>query len=239
MVHKIKNKVYLIISLLLCLISAWGASIIQSDNGHVTIKDMRWETASGQLISALLYLPDSAVKSGNAPGVVTSHGWYNNREFQDLNNIELSRRGYVVISIDMYGHGNSDPVTSSEWRKHGTGLYDAVLLISELPYIDKSRIGITGHSNGARASNWAILDDKEGLISSVLLIANDAMYTSSPDEPMFWASQPKIEDRDYVNRYGDRDVGIVAAQFDEFFFRSKMADGTVSPPKNYIHTHAA
>lgn len=203
---------------------------------------MKWETASGHAMSALLFKPDSATIENKAPAIVVSHGWYNNKEMQDLNYVELSRRGFVVLSIDMYGHGNSDAVKASEWRKHGTGLYDGVKLLADLPYVDTSNIGVTGHSNGARASNWAVLDDDasgNNLIKSVLLVCNDGMYTSSEYEPLFWASLPPVGKRDYVNRYGDRSVGIVADQYDEFFFRHLNEDGTVVPPRNFIETDAA
>ena len=54
---KIKKsaKFWLCIALALCLISALGASLIQSDFGRVTVKDLRFETASGHQMSALLF----------------------------------------------------------------------------------------------------------------------------------------------------------------------------------------
>lgn len=229
-------------ALVLILISAIGASVVQTSGGRVEIKDLRWETPSGRLMSALLFIPENATPESPAPGIVTSHGWYNNREMQDLNYVEWSRRGYVVISIDMYGHGHSDAVAPSEWREAGTGMYDAVRLMADLPYVDTDRIGVTGHSNGARAANWSILDDNaadEQLISSVLLVANDAMYTTSEAEPRYTGVVPPDAREPYTNRYGTRDVGIIAAQFDEFFFRTVTADGTVTLPRVYIDTEYA
>ncbi|KGX89310.1 membrane protein [Pontibacillus halophilus JSM 076056 = DSM 19796] len=233
---------YLIAALLLCFVSMIGAYSIQTSAGDVEVKDLRWETPSGHLMSALLFKPDGATEDAPAPGIVTSHGWYNNREMQDLNNVELARRGYVVISIDMYGHGNSDAVTPEEWPNRGTGMYDAVELMADFPYIDQDRIGVTGHSNGARAANWSIIEDnkkpeEDQLISSVLLVANDAMYTNDPGEPLYWSQ--RTDEQQYTNVYGSRDVGIIAAQYDEFFFRSLAEDGTVTPPREYINTDYA
>lgn len=220
---------FLMYSLILCLISMIGASFVQTSGGNVTIKDLRWETPSGHQMSALLFIPDTATKENPAPAIVTSHGWYNNREMQDLNYVEYSRRGYVVMSIDMYGHGNSDVVTPEEWPNRGTGMYDAVELIASLPYVDTARIGITGHSNGARAANWSIDEDnlkEHPLVAAVLLVANDANYTHP-------------ETKEYYNKYGNRDVGIIAAQYDEFFFRTKLPDGTRTAPRDYITTDNA
>ncbi|XQY92929.1 dienelactone hydrolase family protein [Metabacillus sp. HB246100] len=237
-----KNSKFLVIALILCLVSMIGASFVQTSGGKVTVKDLRWETPSGHLMSALLFVPDGVTKDNPAPGIVTSHGWYNNREMQDLNYVELSRRGYVVISIDMYGHGNSDAIAATEWQNRGTGMYDAVELMADLPYVDKENIAVTGHSNGARAANWSILEDnkkpiEDQLISSALLIANDAMYTNDPGEPLYWSL--RNDEQQYANVYGTRDVGIIAAQYDEFFFRSLQEDGTVTPPREYIHTEYA
>lgn len=225
-------KFWLSISLVLCLVSALGASMIQTNFGKVTVKDMRWETPSGHLMSALLFVPDSATAENPAPGIVASHGWYNNREMQDLNFVEYARRGYVVISIDMFGHGNSDILKAGDWWKpenNANGLYDAVKLMADLPYVDKSRIGVTGHSNGALASRTAVILDsqaEEQLIASALLVSNDAVYTNK-------------ETGAYYNMFGSRDAAIVACQYDEFFHRVKQADGSKSPPRDYINQNTA
>ncbi|GAA3403742.1 alpha/beta hydrolase family protein [Paenibacillus hodogayensis] len=227
-----KNKKgwrFLAMALALCVVSMIGSSLMQTSGGRVTVKDLRWETPSGHLLSALLFVPDSATKDRPAPGIITSHGWYNNREMQDLNYVEYARRGYVVMSIDMYGHGNSDAVEAKEWPNRGTGMYDAVELMAALPYVDKTRIGVTGHSNGARAANWAIDEDNSSgkhLISSVLLIGNDATYKDAKTQK-------------YYNKYGNRDVGIVAGQYDEFFFRTKLPDGSTTSPRDFITTDNA
>ncbi len=219
-----KTKAGLILSLSLCLISMLGAFFIQSDMGKVQVKDLRIETTLGRELSLLLFIPDNASKTNKAPAIVTSHGWYNNREMQDLNFVELARRGYVVAAIDMYGHGNSDPLPTSETSLQGTGMYDAVELLASLPYVNKDKIGITGHSNGARAANFSIAIDNEKenpLIKSVLLIANDATYKNS--------------EKEYANMYELRDVGIIACLYDEFFFRTYGADGSVTAPRDFIN----
>ena len=109
-------------ALLLCLISAAGAAWIQTGGGEVAVSDLRWETPSGHMMSALLFRPVSATAESPAPAIVVSHGWFNNREMQDLNFVELSRRGYVTLSIDMYGHGNSEALPRAELMKRGIGM---------------------------------------------------------------------------------------------------------------------
>jgi dienelactone hydrolase len=220
-------KFWLTLAIVLCVISMLGASFVQTNGGSVTVKDLRWETPSGKLMSALLFVPSNATAKTPAPAIVASHGWYNNREMQDMNYVEYARRGYVVMSIDMYGHGNSDVLTGSAATR-ATGMTDAVELIAALPYVDKTKIGVTGHSNGARAANYAVDDDNKKdkpLIRAVLLVANDPTY--------------KDANNAYINKYGNRDVAVVAAQFDEFFFRLKQADGSMSAPGAYIKQDTA
>ena len=215
-------KFWLTVALVLCVVSMLGASFVQTNGGAVTVKDLRWETPSGKLMSALLFVPSNATVKTPAPAIVASHGWYNNREMQDMNFVEYARRGYVVMSIDMYGHGDSDVLTGSAATR-ATGMTDAVELIASLPYVDKTKIGVTGHSNGARAANYAVDDDNKKakpLIAAVLMVANDPTYQDSAGK--------------YYDKYGSRDVGVVASQFDEFFFRLKQADGSMSAPGAYL-----
>lgn len=219
-------RFWLCISLLICLISCLGASMIQTNFGHVTVKDLRFETESGHQMSALLFIPDTATAENPAPAIVCSHGWYNNREMQDLNYVEYARRGYVVLSIDMYGHGNSDILPAGDWWKpenNANGMYDAVKMMATLPFVDKEKIGVTGHSNGALASRTAVLLDNEAeepLIASALLVSNDAVYTD--------------EEGAYFNMFGNRDAGIVACQYDEFFHRTYNEDGSHTAPRDFL-----
>lgn len=232
MKHKKRTSVFwLCISLILCLISAIGASAVQTNFGRVTVRDLKFETASGHQMSALLFIPDSATSETPAPAIVCSHGWYNNREMQDLNYVEYARRGFVVLSIDMYGHGDSEDLPANTWwlpENNANGMYDAVQMMATLPFVDASRIGVTGHSNGALASRTAVLLDNEAdtqLIAAALLVSNDAVYQD--------------DDGNYYNMFGNRDAGIVACQYDEFFHRVKQEDGSRSAPRDYIHQSTA
>ena len=131
------------------------------------------------------------------------------------------------MSISMYGHGDSEAIPSGTWwedQNNANGLYDAVKYVSRLNVVDASRIGVTGHSNGALASREAVLQDEEGLIAAALLVSNDAVYTK--DDVLY-------------NMFGSRDAAIVACQYDEFFHRVAQPDGSRSAPRDYIHQTTA
>ena len=216
-------KFWLIISLVICLISSVGASVFQTDFGSIDYQDLTFTADSGHTLDALLLIPENATADNPAPAIVVSHGWYNNREMQDLNYVEYARRGYVVMAISMYGHGDSEIIEANTWwndENNANGLYDAVKYVSRLDCVDASRIGVTGHSNGALACREAVLQDQEGLIAAALLVSNDAVYTD--------------ENGEYYNQFGSRDAGIIACQYDEFFHR---VNG--NPPREYLNQDTA
>ena len=212
-------RFWVVIALVLCLISSVGASVFQTNFGQVKYHDLTIDAASGHKLDALLLVPETATAENPAPAIVVSHGWYNNREMQDLNYVEYARRGYVVLAISMYGHGDSEVIASDTWwddENNANGLYDGVKYVAELPYVDASRIGVTGHSNGALACREAVLQDQEGLIAAALLVSNDAVYYD--------------ENGHLYDMFGHRDAAIVACQYDEFFHR---VDG--SAPRDFIN----
>lgn len=223
------NGFWLVVSILVMLVSSIGAAVVQTSGGAVTIKNMSWETPSGKTMSALLLIPNGASITDKRPAIVLAHGWWNNKEMQDSNYVELARRGYVVLSIDMYGHESSSDMQVGHEMDAATGMSDGVNLIASLPYVDKSKIGISGHSNGCRAANWAIpIDDaaKTQLIKSVYLVDCDLVSTDAKGK--------------FVNYYGNRDVGLQADQYDEFFFRSYNKAGVeTTNPREYITTPQA
>ena len=239
MKQKKSARFWVVIALIICLVSSVGASIVQTDGGAIEYHDVTMVTDSGHELDALLLVPETATRETPAPAIVVSHGWYNNREMQDLNYVEYARRGYVVISISMYGHGDSEKLPNGTWwddENNANGLYDAVKYLSRLPFVDATRIGVTGHSNGAQASREAVLQDDEGLIAAVLLVSNDAVYTVEDTKIAVYGSRRMYDPSNdtYYNMFGSRDAGIVACQYDEFFHSVLQADGSNSAPRDYI-----
>lgn len=199
---KKRAKIWLCIGIALMLLSAIVVSAVQTSGGKVTMKELMIETDKGYNMSAYLMIPENATAENPAPAVVTSHGYLNNKEMQDANYVELARRGFVVLAIDQPCHGDSQVMAIS----NADGVYQGVLALSRMPFVDVNRIGITGHSMGGGSCNSAVAEDNENgtnLISAVLLNCADATY--------------KDTDGNFANIYGSRDVAILAAQYDEFF----------------------
>jgi dienelactone hydrolase len=158
MLNKKKSKKILFVAIILCLVSMLFAGLIQNDFGKVKIIDITLDTGNG-ILTGYLLVPENASANHPAPAVVTSHGYLNNREMQDINYVELSRRGYVVFAMDAYKHGNSSvPVDENGELVNikGGGMIDAVEYLYSLPFVDKSHIGVTGHSMGGGFADYTL-----------------------------------------------------------------------------------
>lgn len=219
---------WMVIGLLVCLISGLGTWAVQTSGGSVQMKDMTWQSADGRQLSGYLLIPPNATPETPAPAVVAVHGWYNSKEMQDPFFVELSRRGYVVLAMDMKSHGNSEAVPSDILYDGAVGVDDAVVQLSTMKFVDQNKIGVTGHSSGASASNQEISLDSaraKPLVSAVLLQANDWNDDSGED---------------HTGDLGNRSYGIIADKYDDFnFWMYNDNDEVASIPRDFITTDKA
>lgn len=205
-------KIWLCIGLALMLLGSAVVSAVQTNFGKVDMTELMLETDAGYNMSAYLFIPPNASADTPAPAIVTSHGYLNNKEMQDANYVELARRGFVVLAIDQPCHGDSQVLAVRD----ADGVYNGALALSRMPFVDKERIGVTGHSMGGGSCNSAVIADnmnEDRIISAVLLNCADAKYTN--------------DDKEFANIYGDRDVAILAAQYDEFFHMYADENGNI------------
>ena len=227
--EKIKKtaKVALVVSLILMLLCGIVVNAVQTSGGRVTMRELTIETDSGYTMSAYLLIPKTATAENPAPAIVTSHGYLNNKEMADANYVELARRGFVVLSIDQPDHGDSE-VTPDFFILAPDGVYQGVLALSRMPFVDASRIGVTGHSMGSWSVNAAVQTDnlnETPLIASVLIHCNDPLYQDDAGN--------------YANPYGSRDVAVISAVYDEFFGTSTAADGSPLSSPYFMETDTA
>ena len=221
---KNRAKIWLCISLAMCLISAIFASAVQGSFGRVKVSELRLVDRAGYEVSTLLYKPENATSETPAPCIITVEGWYNNKEMQDLYSVEYARRGYVVIAVDMHGHGDSESTDSADLYSAAVGLDAAVELAGTLPYVDNARIAVTGHSSGGAACDMAVGIDNERevpLISAVLYEASTWIDDTGVDHSA-----------DLDGRY----VGIIADKYDEFFYWTTDENGNDTVPMQFLTT---
>lgn len=155
---------FLALGLVLILAGSFLAHEVQTAGGKVAVEDVRFPGPQGLALSGLLYVPASATADHPAPAVLASHGYINTREMQSPFAIELSRRGFVVLAMDMTGHG---------WSGGAVGQADyggpaALAYLRSLPFVDKDNVGLEGHSMGGDPVMAAALAEPDGYRSIVL-----------------------------------------------------------------------
>jgi len=125
------------------------------------------ETYGGSpvLIEGLLYKPN---QGGRLPAVLVMHGSYGNAESMAYFAELLATKGYVALAISGPGQGASTgPSETNQNRLNLTGgayysyyyrlLYSAmrgITFLTELPFVDASRIAATGASQGGLECLW-------------------------------------------------------------------------------------
>jgi dienelactone hydrolase len=135
---------------------------IQTDFGKSTVSDVQFSNEYGVPVRAKLFRPNLATEAEPAPGVVFVHGYESEREAGDVLSIDLMRRGFVVLSIDAIGRGNSGnpPLDVRDPTFDKTlGAKSAFKYLKSLPFVDDKAVGMTGHSLGAQAAYLVGLED--------------------------------------------------------------------------------
>jgi len=183
-----------ILGVLLILAGGLLAHFTQTAGG-IRIEDVRFKGAKGNSMSALLYIPANATPQIPAPGILAVHGYINSRETQDGFAIEFARRGYVVLALDQTGHGYSDPPAFA----NGFGGPDGLAYLRSLEFVDKTNIGLEGHSMGG----WTVLAAATAAPNDYKSMVLEGSSTGKPFAAEGTPSWP-------------RNVALVFAQYEEF-----------------------
>ena len=163
--------------------------------GGIRVQDIRFQGAKGNTMSALLYVPPNATPQTPAPGILAVHGYINSRETQDGFAIEFARRGYVVLALDQTGHGYSDPPAFA----NGFGGPDGLAHLRSLAFVDKTNIGLEGHSMGG----WTVLAAATAMPNDYKSMVLEGSSTGKPFAAEGTPAWP-------------RNVALVFAQYEEF-----------------------
>ena len=204
------GKWAVLLAVLLCVafVALFFANRVQHADGAITITEGYLPSDVGDLFYKL-YTPSGLKDGEKAPGVLLLHGYQNDHETNAAYAIELCKRGVVVLSIDEYGHGASEPGlkergyvnhmvkgnygedteenglfrsvggsvryrllmnfsnlsffidrytkddAGNEVKDSSCGGIAAYKFLSELPNVDKTKLGVSGHSMGTWAG-WSV-----------------------------------------------------------------------------------
>lgn len=143
-----RSAIHVLICLLLILAGAVGASLVQTGGGHIAVQGLKIPGKDGAVASADLFRPDTATATRKAPLIIVTPGFQRTKETQISYSLELAHRGYVTLVVDPYNQGES---TSQPPHSDDPSIQPAIDYVSRtntLNYVDKTKIGITGHSAG-------------------------------------------------------------------------------------------
>ena len=227
------KRFWLIIAIAMILVSMIGSSLVQSNGGRVKIHKINLVVSNGAELYAQMYIPEQASAEHKLPLVILQHGSQHNLQMQDMNMVELARRGFIVISGDAFGHGSSTPRGFISPQMNFANMrYLLEYACSNLDCIDMDNIGICGHSMGAAITTttlkYYVEQEARDLginkIKACLEIGYDPEYVpytfEGIDEPV----------------YADSDWGVIAGKYDEYFFRQSDAG---NDPAHILESAAA
>jgi dienelactone hydrolase len=182
---------------------AWSA---QNNFGTVLATEMTLTTSEGVPIASILQKPLGATSTSPLPGVVVIHGVIQSKEWVMAFGIELARRGFVVLTIDAVGHGNSGPSMGPGTDRGGIV---ALEYLDSLPYV--SSLGMIGHSMGAGIAIQAI-NESSIQVDSLVLVGGGGGSISS------WA-----------NATNPRNLLFVVGLYDELFDVPELLNDLADP----------
>ena len=201
------------------IVAGFLVSLIQTSGGRVQVRDIKIPTQNGQWLVADLFKPRSATSENPAPLVVVVPGFQRSKEALSNVAIELARRGIVAISIDPYAQGGSSASLSRRAATtEGYGMFAVVDYAASTPnlnYIDKTRIGATGHSAGGNAA-----------IRGANYFGKEAQQTGKPSKlHSVFVSGYVLTLTGEVLRDVRSNVGMSYAYYDEGAYRNERGNG--------------
>jgi hypothetical protein len=152
---------------ILILLFSLFANLLISRGYKIDVSDVTYEVRGAEL-SMELYKPTGVDSSYSLPCMIITHGGSESLSATSLVSWEFARRGFVVLAVSQYGAALSgQPAISEASLKEDNfgpeGLYDALEYARSLTYVDKTRIGMWGHSSGTFSVSEALRVDDECL----------------------------------------------------------------------------
>jgi dienelactone hydrolase len=187
-----RSKIQIVASIaviILLLFGVFATLAIDSDFGKiettiVAIKDDNKE------LSGLLYRPKSATTQNPAPAVLVAHGISGSKEMMSSIGLELARKDFVALCLDLLGHGKSQGSVEEGTVDRSFGVYSALQYLKSQPYVNSSSLGLVGHSLGAGAVRATVA--REPQVGATILVAGGLGNTAEePEYGVFNSTYPR------------------------------------------------
>lgn len=240
-------KSHVCISLLcICLVIMFVTGLIVSstlsNNGNYLVRETRIQN-DGYTLTGTLYIPKvalekddeiSTLKNGNninkVPAIITQGGGSANRYFQQGHIVELVKRGFVVFALDAYTHGESDNYVEG-WGVY-SHVHDAIEYVHSLNFVDKTKVGYFGHSQGGSATMMALK-----VYAGYYTLA-DEIFNMMHDELGVEITREQVEAQDpdeVAATLDDKDLGYYEArkqEIEDSYYDLRISYGVVEGMAN-------
>ena len=171
--------------------------------GNVKISRLNLNGTENTPFSALLYVPKNATNETPAPALICFHGNAGNARNHESWAMEFARRGFVVLSVDEFGSGNSSNFTD-QWLSSPSfiacgDVYYKYLM--DQKFIDPENILVGSHSmgNSPAFSLAGVYNAKAVLAASPVTFRMDQVYMDA------WANYKG----NYLNATGAVETGAL------------------------------
>jgi alpha/beta superfamily hydrolase len=151
-----RDPLYLSLFILSILIASsfYLSWAVDRGMGELSIERVEIERAPGRPVDFLVYSPRTGVRLNPMPIVLTLHGLAGSKEGMYAFNIELARRNFTVVSVDLAGHGDSVlPFIFGEYEEIAQDAYAAVQYVQDnWERVDPTSYAVLSHSLGFRVA---------------------------------------------------------------------------------------
>jgi uncharacterized protein len=141
-----------------------------------SVENVFFESISGLFVSGNLYKPLNY--SGKIPAVLAPHGHGKNPRFGEATQqrcASMARMGAVVFAFDMIGYGDMQQCDHTIEKALKLQIIQSIRsldFLSQLPYVDVSKIAVSGESGGGTQTFiLAALDDRVKVSVPVVMVS--------------------------------------------------------------------
>lgn len=228
-----------LVVLLFASVLNWG---VVTGWGNVEITRLTLEGADATKFSALLYVPSNASDATPAPAIICFHGNAGNARNHESWAVEFSRRGFVVLSVDQFGAGNSNNNTSRTMYEEGmmpcAELYFNYLI--QQPFVDRDKIISSGHSMG---SSPAIAMGTKYGVSAIICASPAALgvmgdrYAPDFGEYEHYAGLWDAYEGNYMDVNGAVETSRIKNLYESYLLKLKSRDFISQDAETYEFEH--
>jgi pimeloyl-ACP methyl ester carboxylesterase len=165
-----------------------------------TTQEVSFTTSDGVTIAGTLSLPGRP-----GPGIILIHALSRTREDWGAVASKLADAGFVVLAIDLRGHGASGPLPEGTSLQQLTPMVADIkaarLFLASRREVAPNRVGVAGASIGANLA--ILLAANDPAVRSLVLLSPGIDYRGLRPEAA-------------LKKYGDRPAMLVASQEDNY-----------------------